>query len=98
MKWRQTLPTAVTLLAMLVGFFSILLVIEGLQTGGEDGDRYYRWAAQLIMLAMLLDGIDGNLARMLKGSSDFGAELDTFIKQMSDLFIETAHRLKAKQK
>ena len=28
----------------------------------------------------------------------FGAELDTFIKQMSDLFIETAHRLKAKQK
>ena len=28
----------------------------------------------------------------------FGADLDAFIKQMSDLFIATAHRLKAKQK
>jgi tripartite-type tricarboxylate transporter receptor subunit TctC len=28
----------------------------------------------------------------------FGAELDAFIKEMSDLFIATAHRLKAKQK
>ena len=28
----------------------------------------------------------------------FGAELDSFIKEMSDLFISTAHRLKAKQK
>ena len=28
----------------------------------------------------------------------YGAELDAFIKEMSDLFITTAHRLKAKQK
>ena len=56
MTWRQMVPTAVTLAAMLAGFFSIL-----------------------VMLAMILDGIDGNLARRLKGSSELGAELDTYV-------------------
>jgi len=34
-------------------------------------------AMALLLLAMLLDGIDGKLARMLDSSSQFGAELDT---------------------
>jgi CDP-diacylglycerol--serine O-phosphatidyltransferase len=41
--------------------------------------RLYCWSALLIMLAMILDGIDGNLARRLRGQSDFGAELDTYV-------------------
>jgi CDP-diacylglycerol--serine O-phosphatidyltransferase len=36
-------------------------------------------AAKLIMLAMILDGIDGNVARWLKGTSEFGGELDTYV-------------------
>ena len=76
MKWRQTIPSLVTVMAMLAGFLSILLTIEGMNT--DRPDLYLR-AAQLIMLAMILDGIDGNLARLLKGSSDFGAELDTYV-------------------
>lgn len=71
MTWRQMIPTAVTLTAMLCGFFSILFSLEGA--------AYYQKAAQFIMLAMILDGIDGNLARKLKGSSDIGAELDTYV-------------------
>ena len=31
------------------------------------------------MLALVLDGLDGNLARLLKGTSAFGAELDTYV-------------------
>jgi CDP-diacylglycerol--serine O-phosphatidyltransferase len=34
-------------------------------------------ALAAIVLAVLLDGIDGRLARMLKGTSRFGAELDS---------------------
>lgn len=34
-------------------------------------------AMALLLLAMLLDGVDGKLARMLDSSSQFGAELDT---------------------
>lgn len=71
MSWRQIIPTIITLLAMLCGFFSILLAIEG----GE----HFLLSAQFIMLAMLLDGLDGNFARLLKGTSLFGAELDTYV-------------------
>lgn len=71
MTWRQIIPTVVTLAAMLCGFFSILLALEGREN--------FLLSAQLIMLAMILDGLDGNLARALKGTSAFGAELDTYV-------------------
>ena len=71
LSWRQIVPTLFTLAAMLCGFFSILFALEGA--------RYYLLSAQFIMLAMILDGIDGKLARLLKGTSAFGAELDTYV-------------------
>jgi len=75
-RWREILPSVVTLLAMLSGFLSILLTVEGIQTARTD---FYVWSAKLIMLAMILDGLDGNLARWLRGTSEFGAELDTYV-------------------
>ncbi len=77
LNWRQILPTVVTLGAMLAGFLSIVFVVLGFQSGAIGGE--FRIAARLIMLAMILDGIDGNLARWLKGTSEFGAELDTYV-------------------
>lgn len=71
MTWRQFPPTIVTLVAMLCGFFSMLLALEG--------KSHFMLAAQFIMLAMILDGLDGNLARRIKGVSPFGAELDTYV-------------------
>jgi CDP-diacylglycerol--serine O-phosphatidyltransferase len=69
MTWRQLLPTLITLAAMLCGLFSIFRAFEG----------HFLMSAQFIMLAMILDGLDGNLARLLKGTSAFGAELDTYV-------------------
>ena len=43
----------------------------------------YMMAAQLILLSLFLDGIDGALARLLKASSTIGAELDTFVDMTS---------------
>jgi CDP-diacylglycerol--serine O-phosphatidyltransferase len=77
LNWRQIVPTMFTLAAMLCGLLSILYVVQGFH--GEDASGCYRWAAKLIMLAMILDGLDGNVARWLKGSSEFGAELDTYV-------------------
>ncbi len=71
MTWRQKIPTVITLAAMLCGFFSILLALEGREN--------FLLSAQFIMLALILDGLDGNLARLLKGTSSFGAELDTYV-------------------
>ena len=36
-------------------------------------------SAAYIMLAMILDGLDGVIARGIGGTSEFGAELDTFV-------------------
>jgi CDP-diacylglycerol--serine O-phosphatidyltransferase len=77
MNWRQAIPTALTLAAMLSGFLSILLTVEGMRMAEPGG--YYSKSALLIMLAMILDGLDGNVARWLNGSSEFGAELDTYV-------------------
>ena len=77
LNWRQLIPTLFTLAAMLCGLLSILYVVQGFH--GEDPEHWYRLSAKMIMLAMILDGLDGNVARWLKGSSDFGAELDTYV-------------------
>jgi CDP-diacylglycerol--serine O-phosphatidyltransferase len=64
---RVLIPNMVTLLALCVGLTAIRLAIEGRIDG----------AVYAILFAALLDGIDGNLARYLKGTSRFGAELDS---------------------
>jgi CDP-diacylglycerol--serine O-phosphatidyltransferase len=75
-NWRQVIPTTFTVAAMLAGFLSILVTFEAMRTQHPD---LYRVSAKLILAAMILDGLDGNLARMLRGSSEFGAELDTYV-------------------
>jgi CDP-diacylglycerol--serine O-phosphatidyltransferase len=79
LTWRQLVPITVTLLAMLCGFFSILVTLESMGEPLEKAGEMHRWAALLIMLAMILDGIDGNIARRLKGCTEMGAELDTYV-------------------
>ncbi len=77
LNWRQLVPTMFTLAAMLCALLSILFVVQGFHEASSS--EYYRWASKMIMLAMILDGLDGNVARWLKGTSEFGAELDTYV-------------------
>ena len=70
---RFLIPTFFTVAALFAGFLSIIKSAEG----------YYLLGAQLIMLSMVLDGFDGNLARLLKSTSEFGAEFDTFVDIIS---------------
>jgi CDP-diacylglycerol--serine O-phosphatidyltransferase len=64
---RTLLPNLITLLALCAGLTAMRLAIEG----------KLEWAVAAIVFAALLDGVDGRLARMLKGTSRFGAELDS---------------------
>ena len=64
---RTLLPNLITLLALCAGITAIRLAVEG----------KLEWAVAAIVFAATLDGIDGRLARMLKGTSRFGAELDS---------------------
>lgn len=64
---RAVVPNAVTAMALCSGLSGIRFAIAG------------KWdvAIAMIMLAAVLDGMDGRIARMLNGSSRFGAELDS---------------------
>ena len=64
---RTLLPNLITLLALCAGLTAIRLAVEG----------KLEWAVSAIVFAALLDGVDGRIARMLKGTSRFGAELDS---------------------
>lgn len=64
---RILVPNLVTLLALCSGLTAIRLSIEGRT----------EWALIAVIIAAVLDGLDGRLARMLKGASRFGAELDS---------------------
>ena len=64
---RMLVPNFFTLLGLCAGLTAIRMAIEG----------RYDVALAAIVFAALLDGIDGRLARMLKASSRFGAELDS---------------------
>ncbi|WFU44443.1 phosphatidylcholine/phosphatidylserine synthase [Bradyrhizobium sp. CB82] len=64
---RMLVPNVITLLAICAGLTSIRLSIEGRMT----------LAVYAIVFAAALDGIDGRIARLIKGQSKFGAELDS---------------------
>ncbi len=64
---RTLLPNLITLLALCAGLTAIRLAVES----------KLELALAAIVFAALLDGIDGRVARMLKGTSRFGAELDS---------------------
>ncbi|MEG9883798.1 MAG: phosphatidylcholine/phosphatidylserine synthase [Hyphomicrobiales bacterium] len=64
---RLLLPSLITLLALCSGVTAIRMAVEG----------RYQLATGAIVLAIILDAVDGRLARFLKSASRFGAELDS---------------------
>jgi len=64
---RVIIPNIITLIALCLGLTAIRLAYEG----------RYEPAVIAIVVAALLDGVDGRVARLLKGTSRFGAELDS---------------------
>ena len=64
---RMLVPNFFTLLSLCAGLTAIRMAIE----------QRYELAIALVVIAALLDGVDGRLARALKAQSKFGAELDS---------------------
>lgn len=64
---RALIPNAITVLALCSGLTGVRMAIAG------DYER----AVAAVIVAGVLDGIDGRIARLLKGATRFGAELDS---------------------
>ena len=66
-KTRYLLPNILTLGGVCLGISSIKFSIDG----------NYSLAVTLILFAAILDALDGRIARLIKGTSEFGKELDS---------------------
>lgn len=64
---RAFVPNAITALALCCGLTGVRFGIDGL----------WVQAVGMIVLAGVLDGVDGRIARLLKANTRFGAELDS---------------------
>ena len=67
------LPNLFTIMALFAGFYAIVQAM---------GQRY-QLAAVAIFVAMVLDGMDGRVARLTRTQSAFGAELDSLADMVS---------------
>lgn len=67
------LPNLLTTAALFAGFYSIVQAMNG----------RYEAAAVAIFIAMVLDGLDGRVARMTRTQSAFGAEYDSLSDMVS---------------
>ena len=65
--FRIALPNFITILSLCIGLNSIKLAFEG----------NFEKSIIFIVIAAILDSIDGRIARLLNGTSKFGAELDS---------------------
>jgi len=65
--FRFALPNLITLLGLCLGLNALKLAIQG----------NFEKSLIFIILASIIDALDGRIARLLKSTSKFGAELDS---------------------
>jgi len=70
---RALVPNAITAAALCAGLTGIRFAITG----------EFRMAVAAVIIAGVLDGLDGRMARLLKAQSHFGAELDSLADNVS---------------
>lgn len=69
-------PNIITILGLLSGVYSIMLSV-----GTRENN--FVFAAYFLVLASIFDGLDGKVARLVNGTSDFGIQLDSLCDLVS---------------
>ena len=64
---RYILPSVLTIVGVCLGISSIKFAMDG----------NFAFAVLFLVVAAILDALDGRVARLIKGTSDFGKELDS---------------------
>jgi CDP-diacylglycerol--serine O-phosphatidyltransferase len=77
---KFALPSSITLISVLCGFSSVVIAINATHMSDE---KSFLWAASLIILAAVFDGLDGRVARATKTTSEFGVQLDSLADVVS---------------
>ena len=72
-RTRVILPNMLTLIGVCIGLTSIRFALDG----------RFEFAIIAIIFAALIDGLDGRIARLIKGTSKVGKELDSLTDMIS---------------
>lgn len=82
---RALVPNAITAAALCAGLTGIRygITAAGREPGSALALLEWQYAVGAIILAGVLDGLDGRMARLLKAQSHFGAELDSLADNVS---------------
>jgi len=85
-KAAYVLPTLFTAGNIFLGYLSILRSFQGAMlaaSGSGAAAGHFTVAAQAILAAVVLDGLDGRIARMTNTTSAFGREMDSLADVIS---------------
>ncbi|MDP1832063.1 MAG: CDP-diacylglycerol--serine O-phosphatidyltransferase [Geothrix sp.] len=74
------LPSSITMASIFCGFSSVVMSINA---AGATPERYFLWAAGLLVLAGVFDGLDGRVARATNTATEFGVQLDSLADVVS---------------
>lgn len=80
-------PNTVTIIGFLLNIGVAVIFIMGAEKTERTDLSYVGWAGALILFAGLFDMLDGQVARLGKMSSSFGALLDSVLDRYSELFM-----------
>jgi CDP-diacylglycerol---glycerol-3-phosphate 3-phosphatidyltransferase len=80
-------PNAVTVIGFILNIGVAVVFVVGAEKTNRGDLSYVGWAGALILFAGLFDMLDGQVARLGKMSSSFGALLDSVLDRYSELFM-----------
>lgn len=80
-------PNAITTIGLLLNFGVAGVFILGAEEGNRSDLSYVGWAGALVLFAGLFDMLDGQVARLGKMSSKFGALYDSVLDRYSELIM-----------
>lgn len=80
-------PNAVTVIGLLLNIGVTIIFIDGAEKGHRGELSYIGWAGALVLFAGLFDMLDGQVARIGKMSSSFGAMFDSVLDRYSELVL-----------
>jgi phosphatidylglycerophosphate synthase len=80
-------PNLITIFGFFLNLGVAVIFVLGAERSNRGDFSYLGWAGGLILFAGLFDMLDGQVARLGKMSSSFGAFLDSVLDRYSELFM-----------
>jgi phosphatidylglycerophosphate synthase len=80
-------PNMVTLMGLILNIGVTVILIFGAEYGIRNDHKHVFWAGLLILIAGLMDMLDGRLARVGNMANDYGALFDSVLDRYSELVM-----------